>query len=64
MQSNHNQHIVHDDLSNTIELLPCLARTNRIDELLRDTCFAGVNNEKNMVGKVNNLFSRSNEKPS
>lgn len=52
MQSDSYQHIVHDDLSNTIELLPCLARTGRIDELLKDTCFSGITNEKIINGKV------------
>lgn len=39
-------HRVHDDLSSTIELLPCLARLGRLDELLKDSTFSGVENEE------------------
>lgn len=50
-----DQHIVHDDISSTIELLPCVARLGRIDELLRDSSYSGHENEReiinNKVGK-------------
>lgn len=45
-KENIDQHAVHDDLSSTIELLPCLARLGRIDELLQETAYSGQKNEK------------------
>lgn len=39
------QHRVQDNLSHTIELLPCLARTSRLDELLGKSCYSGEENE-------------------
>ncbi|KAG2203034.1 hypothetical protein INT47_013250 [Mucor saturninus] len=40
------QHKVQDNLSHTIELLPCLARTSRLDELLGHSCYSGEENEE------------------
>lgn len=61
MQSDLDQYVVHDDLSSTIELLPCIARTSRVNELLSDTCFAGMKNEKNIAGKVRSTYNRREE---
>ncbi|OBZ81941.1 Sister chromatid cohesion protein DCC1 [Choanephora cucurbitarum] len=36
---------IHDDLSNTIELIPCLARTSRIDDLLAESSYSGSRND-------------------
>ncbi|KAI9261832.1 sister chromatid cohesion protein Dcc1 [Helicostylum pulchrum] len=44
-EANEGRHLVQDDLSNTIELLPCLARLGRLDELLKDSTFSGLENE-------------------
>jgi sister chromatid cohesion protein DCC1 len=44
-----DQHIVHDDISSTIELLPCVARLGRIDELLRDSSYSGHENEREII---------------
>ncbi|KAK4520098.1 uncharacterized protein ATC70_008228 [Mucor velutinosus] len=44
-----NQHIVHDDMSSTIELLPCIARLNRIDELLKESSYSGSENERDVI---------------
>lgn len=43
---------VHDDVSNTIELLPCIARLSRLDELLKDTSYSGPENEESSESKV------------
>lgn len=40
------RHIVYDDVSNTIELLPCLARLGRLEELLGASCYSGEENEQ------------------
>ncbi|KAL0141057.1 sister chromatid cohesion protein DCC1 [Mucor lusitanicus] len=44
-----DQHIVHDDVSSTIELLPCIARLSRIDELLRESSYSGSQNEREII---------------
>ncbi|CEI92736.1 hypothetical protein RMCBS344292_06989 [Rhizopus microsporus] len=40
---------VKDNLSNTIELQPCLAKLGRIDELLSKTCYEGETKEAEIV---------------
>lgn len=55
---------VHDDLSNTIELLPCIARLSRLDDLLKETSYSGPENESSLDSKVKqvlaaHLFSRT-----
>ncbi|EPB81753.1 hypothetical protein HMPREF1544_11503 [Mucor circinelloides 1006PhL] len=44
-----DQHVVHDDISSTIELLPCIARLSRIDELLRESSYSGFENERDII---------------
>lgn len=43
------RHYVHDDVSNTIELLPCLARLGRLDDLLRESSYSGQENEEELM---------------
>ncbi|KAG0177819.1 Sister chromatid cohesion protein DCC1 [Apophysomyces sp. BC1021] len=43
-------HVV-DDVSSTIELLPCVARLGTIDTLLEPTMYAGSRNESNLSDK-------------
>ncbi|KAI8080801.1 sister chromatid cohesion protein Dcc1 [Gilbertella persicaria] len=50
------QYVVHDDLSSTIELLPCLARTNRIDDLLTESSYSGSKNETD-IRKTKTLYT-------
>ncbi|KAI9259481.1 sister chromatid cohesion protein Dcc1, partial [Phascolomyces articulosus] len=45
-----NIHVL-DDLSYTIEVIPCLARLTRIDELLQSTQYAGESAEQKNVNK-------------
>lgn len=52
-----NRNYVHDDVSNTIELLPCLAKLGRLDELLRDTSYSGAENEQFMESKVKDTIN-------
>ncbi|KAI9486736.1 MAG: sister chromatid cohesion protein Dcc1 [Benjaminiella poitrasii] len=51
-----NQYTVCDDLSNTIELKPCLARLNRIDELLSESLYSGSKTENEII-KTKTLYS-------
>ena len=48
-----NLHVI-DDLSHTIEVIPCLARLTRIDELLQPTKYAGEAAEHRNANKVSN----------
>lgn len=48
---------VHDDVSNTIELLPCIARLGRLDELLKETSYSGPENESSLDSKKFYTFS-------
>ncbi|CAO3612565.1 unnamed protein product [Mucor hiemalis] len=43
---------VHDNVSNTIELLPCIARLSRLDELLKDTSYSGPEKESSESKKL------------
>ncbi|KAI9010494.1 sister chromatid cohesion protein Dcc1 [Phycomyces nitens] len=47
-----NEMTVVDDLSSSIELIPCLARLQRIDSLLRDTSYAGHQREAELKEKT------------
>ncbi|KAI7898758.1 sister chromatid cohesion protein Dcc1 [Cokeromyces recurvatus] len=51
-----NQYTICDDISNTIELKPCLARLNRIDDLLGESLYSGSKNEKEL-SKNKTLYS-------
>lgn len=44
-----DQHVIHDNVSSTIELLPCVARLGRIDELLRESSYSGSQNEQEII---------------
>ncbi|KAI8370706.1 sister chromatid cohesion protein Dcc1 [Radiomyces spectabilis] len=56
-KDNHDTWRVVDDLSNTIEFLPCLARTNRINTLLHSTLYAGPSEEFKHQNKTMYTFS-------
>ncbi|KAL0092998.1 sister chromatid cohesion protein Dcc1 [Phycomyces blakesleeanus] len=46
-----------DDLSSSIELIPCIARLQRIDSLLRDTSYAGHHRESSLTDKTFYTFN-------
>lgn len=61
-EANEGRHLVQDDLSNTIELLPCLARLGRLEELLKDSTFSGMENEATVKKNKVSFISQVNNK--
>ncbi|KAI8638869.1 sister chromatid cohesion protein Dcc1 [Parasitella parasitica] len=48
-ESASDQYTVHDTISSTIELLPCVPRLDRIDKLLKDSSYSGCENERDVI---------------